>query len=479
MAVTAIWPIRGRLDRAIAYIKDQEKTYNPAWEQGDFPALSSLMQCAMKQAAAQGMGNTINYVTDGEKTDYQYYVSGIRCDPQSAREAMALTKRRFQKEGGIVLFHGYQSFKPGEVTPEQAHEIGVELANRLWGDRFEVVIATHLNTGVLHNHFILNSVSCVDGKRFYANKATYAQMRRVSDDLCRLRGLSVIAQENGRSQHYGQWIAEQAGAPTWRSAIRADVDRAIAQSMTWNAFLSHLERQGYGIKTGVKHTAVRPPGKERFVRLRSLGDAYTEEAIRNRILGQRRPVSPPIRPAQPRRVRIQGSFRLYKITWKGLRALYYHYLILLRKARRQDSPAPFVLREDLRYMQAISRQAQFLHQYAIDTAEQLAVHRADSDGRILLLCRERKQLQNARRHKGLQGERKEGIEARLHAIHGQLKALRAEIRLCDAILIRSVQIKENLKKAKQQETEVLFHEPDGRSSGTNREYGHQRDRERR
>ena len=283
-------------------------------------------------------------------------------------------------------------------------------------------------------------------------------MRRVSDDLCRLRGLSVIAQENGCSQHYGQWIAEQAGAPTWRSAIRADVDRAIAQSMTWNAFLSHLERQGYGIKTGVKHTAVRPPGKERFVRLRSLGDAYTEEAIRNRILGQRRPASSLARPAQPRRVRIQGSFRLCKITWKGLRALYYHYLMLLRKARRQDSPAPFVMREDVRYMQAISRQAQFLHQYAIDTAEQLAAHRADSDGRILLLCMERKQLQNARRRKGLQGERKEEIEARLHAIHGQLKALRAEIRLCDAILIRSVQIKENLKKAKQQETEVLFHE---------------------
>lgn len=164
----------------------------------------------------------------------------------------------------------------------------------------------------------------------------YAQMRRVSDDLCRLRGLSVIAQENGCSQHYGQWIAEQAGAPTWRSAIRADVDRAIAQSMTWNAFLSHLERQGYGIKTGVKHTAVRPPGKERFVRFRSLGDAYTEEAIRNRILGQRRPASSLARPAQPRRVRIQGSFRLCKITWKGLRALYYHYLMLLRKARRQD-----------------------------------------------------------------------------------------------------------------------------------------------
>ena len=478
MATTAIWPIRGRLDRAIAYIKDQEKTYNPAWEQGCFPALSSLMQCAIEQAAAQGMGNAIGYVIDKEKTDYQYYVSGIRCDPQSARETMALTKRRFQKEGGIVLFHGYQSFKPGEVTPEQAHEIGVELANRLWGDRFEVVIATHLNTGVLHNHFVLNSVSCVDGKRFYANKATYAQMRRVSDDLCRLRGLSVIAQENGRSQHYGQWIAEQAGAPTWRSAIRADVDRAIAQSMTWNAFLSHLERQGYGIKTGVKHTAVRPPGKERFVRLRSLGDAYTEESIRNRILGQRRPALSMVQSAWSRRVQAQGTFRLCKITWKGLRALYYHYLMLLRKARRQYAPAPFVLREDLRYMQDISRQAQFLRQYAIDTAEQLAAHRADSDGRILRLCMERKQLHNERRRKATQPERKQEIEARLNAIHARLKELRTEIRLCDAILIRSIQIKENFRKAKQQEKEVLFHEPDGRSSGTDRKYGHQRNRER-
>ena len=109
-------------------------------------------------------------------------------------------------------------------------------------------------------------------------------------------------------------------------------------------------------------------------------------------------------------------------------------------------------------MQAISRQAQFLRQYAIDTAEQLAAHRADSDGRILRLCMERKQLHNERRRKGTQPERKQEIEARLNAIHARLKELRTEIRLCDAILIRSIQIKENLRKAKQQETEVLFHE---------------------
>lgn len=154
MAVTAIWPISGRLDQVIAYVRNPEKTENPAWGGEDLQGLSDVMQYAMEQTSTKGMLNALEYVVDESKTDHQYYVSGIRCDPQSAREAMALTKRRFQKEGGIVLFHGYQSFKPGEVTPEQAHEIGVELANRLWGDRFEVVIATHLNTGVLHNHFV-------------------------------------------------------------------------------------------------------------------------------------------------------------------------------------------------------------------------------------------------------------------------------------------------------------------------------------
>ena len=184
MATTAIWPIRGRLDRAIAYIKDQEKTYNPAWEQGSFPALSSLMQCAIEQAAAQGMGNAIGYVINKEKTDYQYYVSGIRCDPQSAREAMALTKRRFQKEGGIVLFHGYQSFKPGEVTPEQAHEIGVELANRLWGDRFEVVIATHLNTGVLHKERLAHIQ-----ERIEAEQVRYEPAHEVRKTMAEIEGM--------------------------------------------------------------------------------------------------------------------------------------------------------------------------------------------------------------------------------------------------------------------------------------------------
>ena len=282
MATTAIWPIRGRLDQVITYTENPDKTANPKWEQADLQALSDVVEYAMDEAKTRGVVNELEHIADEGQCQRQYFTSGVNCDPSTARDAMNMTKRRFGKEGGIVAFHGYQSFLPGEVTPEQAHLIGLELAQRLWGERFEVVVSTHLNTGVVHNHFVLNSVSCMDGLRYCDNKKTYAQMRRVSDELCREHMLSVITQQNGRSAHYREWMADHAGERTWRTAIREDVDKAAAASMTWQAFLAQMRKQGYEVKTGVKHIAVRPPGKERFVRLRSLGDEYAEDALRQR-----------------------------------------------------------------------------------------------------------------------------------------------------------------------------------------------------
>lgn len=332
----------------------------------------------------------------------------------------------------------------------------MELARRLWGERFEVVVSTHLNTGVVHNHFVLNSVSCVDGLRYCDNKKTYAQMRRASDALCREHTLSVITQENGRSAHYREWMAEHAGERTWRTAIREDVDKAAAASMTWQAFLAQMRKQGYEVKTGVKHIAVRPPGKERFVRLRSLGDEYAEDALRQRILRQRAPErSKQAEPPKVVRIRVKGDFRLSKVTWKSLRALYYFYLHKLRQARQTNTPASFVLREDLRSLSALSEQAQFLGRYKLDTAEQLASHRANCDGQIILLCVERKKLKNRLRRKDTAPEQMAPIAARVVAINEKLKTLRREVRLCDDILIRSVQIKENYVTTRQQEKEAL------------------------
>ena len=110
------------------------------------------------------MKDVIDYAMDSDKTEKHFYVTGINCTPDFARDQMTNTKRLFKKEDGILAFHGYQAFKPGEITPELAHEIGIKLAEKLWGDRFEVVVSTHLYKKHLHNHFVLNSVSSVSGK---------------------------------------------------------------------------------------------------------------------------------------------------------------------------------------------------------------------------------------------------------------------------------------------------------------------------
>ena len=277
MATTAIWPIRGRLDRAIAYIKDQEKTYNPAWEQGDFPCFSDTLQYAMEQAAAQGMGNTINYVTDGEKTDYQYYVSGIRCDPQSAREAMALTKRRFQKEGGIVLFHGYQSFKPGEVTPEEANRIGYEFAERFLKGKHAFIVATHTDRAHIHNHIIYNSTA-LDGTRKFKNfwLSSFA-VQRLSDLICLEHQLSVIEKKPYRER---QKRIVYPPKESNRDRLCSVIDSILAEKpKDYEDFLQRLEQQGYEVKRG-KHTAVKGARQKRFIRFRTLGIGYGEDEIK-------------------------------------------------------------------------------------------------------------------------------------------------------------------------------------------------------
>ena len=149
MAVIKIWKIDQRLDNVIGYATKDEK----------FDINTYL-----------GLNKVIKYSTQDYKTEKQMYVSGINCSPDIAFKEMIITKKAFHKENGIQGFHIIQSFKPGEVTPELAHEIGVKLANEMWGDRFQVVVTTHLNTDHIHNHFVLNSVSFKDGKKYYDNR---------------------------------------------------------------------------------------------------------------------------------------------------------------------------------------------------------------------------------------------------------------------------------------------------------------------
>lgn len=457
MATTRIWKVATHLPRVIEYAKDGAKTANPAWSKTEY----------------QTMRDVMDYAMDDFKTEQQYYVTALNCNADCAREQMQLTKEQFQKTDGILAWHGYQSFAEGEVDADAAHKIGVELAHELWPD-FQVIVATHLNTHCYHNHFVLNSVSFQHGGKFNACRESYAKMRAASDRLCKEHGLSIIAEHQAHyPKHYAEWDAEQKGQPTWRSAIREDVDKAVMASMSFQAFLRSMKDMGYEVKTGVKHMAVRPPGKERFVRLRSLGESYTEEAIRNRILKQRAPSRPP-KPEPPKivRIRVQGDFHLSKITWKGLRALYYFYLRKLRAAQKQpQGKASYLLREDLRHLEALDEQSRFLFRHGIDTAEQLTDYKASADTQLKSLYVERKMLYNEQRRHDVPEARMAEIRTRITAISAQTKPLRRDIKLCDAIMERALVLAEKQAQIQQMEKEEKQHEPARRSGRTNRQYG--------
>ena len=153
MAVCEIWDVRGRLDHPIDYAENPEKTANPKYTEADLQAMVDVME----------------YATNKDKTEQRFFVTGVNCDPTTARDEMMIAKSQWNDRSEIVCYHGFQSFKSGEVTPEQAHEVGVRLAERMWGDRFQVIVATHLNTECLHNHFVVNSVSFADGKHYHDN----------------------------------------------------------------------------------------------------------------------------------------------------------------------------------------------------------------------------------------------------------------------------------------------------------------------
>jgi len=429
MACTKIIAIHHTLNKSLNYITDPSKT---------------------------ALTDAIDYVMNCDKTEQGLYISAMNCGNETAYEEMMHTQAVWGKtEAKILGYHIIQSFKPGEVTPETAHRIGCEFVSRCLAEKYEVVVTTHLNKRHLHNHILFNSVSFCDGRMYRNNYADYYRdIRGISDGLCKEYGLSVVENpEHGKSRHYSEWKADNDGCPTWRSSIREDVEQAIMVSMSFQAFIRSLKEKGYEVVAGGKYMKVRPPGKERFVRLRSLGNIYTEEAIRQRILQQRTPERLP-KPALStiKCMKVRGNFKLSRITWKGLRALYFHYLYMLRRAQRQPTgQAPFLLREDLRLMDAISEQAKFLNRHGIDSKEQLTNFRMDTERQINAATAERNALSDKKRRTSVSPERKVQLGAQISVLSTQLKPLRQDVKLCDAILERSVVIAAKQEQLKQQQ----------------------------
>lgn len=313
------------------------------------------------------------YVTQDRKTE-EALVSGIGCMAETAYDEMTATRNIYRKPGGRQYIHLVQSFAPDDpLTHQKAHEIGRQLAARFPG--FQCVVATHKDRQHIHNHVVICSVNYETGLKFQQSKKDMQAAKDYSDTLCKAAGLSVIPPgRKGKYRKISEYKLEEKGSVTWRDILKNDIDDVLATTFSFKTFLEDMERRGYTIKQG-KNLAFMPNGGERFIRLRSLGEGYTEQAIRGRLdtgsivatlhrtqKGARR-LAPKAdilaRPAPPK--------------LKGFRALYWKYLYLLGKVKKQQAPR-FVsteLKAELVKLEQYSKQFQMLNRYGVETHEQL------------------------------------------------------------------------------------------------------------
>lgn len=233
----------------------------------------------------------IDYICNPEKTDGKLLVSSYGCTAETADIEFAWTRRHAIDKGTNLSRHLIQAFQPGEVTPEQAHEIGMELAKEILGGKYEFVLTTHIDKDHVHNHLIFNAVSFADHKHYHSNKRSYHYIRRTSDRLCQEHGLSVIVPGQDRGKSYIEHQNAQNGT-SYKAKLKAAIDRLIPAAADFEDLLRRLQQEGYEVKRG-KYISCRAPGQERFTRLKTLGVDYTEEAITARIAGRSRPSRQP------------------------------------------------------------------------------------------------------------------------------------------------------------------------------------------
>ncbi len=453
MAVCEIWDVRGRLDHPIDYAENPEKTANPKYTEADLQAMVDVME----------------YATNKDKTEQRYFVTGVNCDPTTARDEMMIAKAQWNDESEIVCYHGFQSFKNGEVTPEQAHEVGVKLAKKMWGDRFQVIVATHLNTDCLHNHFVVNSVSFTDGRHYHDNKANLRLLRQRSDELCREYALSVIEHPSGKKKPYALYQAEKNGMPTRDNVTRQAVDEAVSKSFTLKDFDRIMAEMGYRVSfdPNRKYWTVIGKNWKRPKRLYKLGEEYTNERIMERITENSYAVKFS-RFAEPQRTvrvfRVKGSLKGAKKIG-GLRGLYLHYcykLGILPKNKKQNyARLHYLLKDDLMKMEAISQETRLLCRNRIDTVEQLLLYKGSLETEKTDLLQKRKELYSKSRKTG--GGEKEAIRSQLSDLSKRLSVIRKEVRLCEGIEARSDILQEKLQviraeKQKQKRKELVKNE---------------------
>ena len=361
MGTTKIWAIKDSLSRVLDYASNPKKTV--------YTDLQKVLHYAEQSS---------KIVSDEETC----FVTGVNCNADTAFDEMLSVQRRFGKTGGNVAYHAYQSFKTGEVSREECHQIGVELAKKMWGDEYQVLVATHLDTQTLHNHFVINAVNMWNGKKFNCNEGVYWRFRSLSDQLCAEHRLTVIKNPQGKTPR-SIYFAEKNGEPTKFNLMRQAIDYAVDHAMSFKEFKSILSDQGYVVNLNENRTywTIRSVNSKKSVRMIRLGEEYGNQAIQRRIY-EKSDRSAWLRNReyyaeqkekryfQPRRYVFRGTFQKAK-KHTGIYALYLHYCYLLGKLPRyhQRKPLSPEMREAWRHLDRISAQVTLLSHKKLNTLE--------------------------------------------------------------------------------------------------------------
>lgn len=350
MATTKIWTVKDNLSRVVSYAENPDKT-----------SFSELKQ-------------VLKYAENDEKTinedDKTMYVTGVNCKRETAYEEMIAVQERFDKCTGNIAYHAYQSFKTGEVSPELAHQIGVELATKMWSEH-QVIVATHFNTGTYHNHFVVNSVNMFTGKKFNCNKGAYYRFRELSDELCREYGLTVIEKPKGKTPR-SIYFAEKRGEPTKYNVIRKDIDEAMKMCINYGQFKKIMLKKGYIINDDYnrKYPTIKSINDKKAVRMYHLREEYLPRNIAKKV--ENNPYyfqNRYLEFTKPKRK--NGKYNVYKFkgNFKDIKKLsvidvlflaLYYFIGLLLKENPKHKPLSPEMKQEVRKMERYSNEIRLI-----------------------------------------------------------------------------------------------------------------------
>ena len=388
MATTKIWAIKDSLSRVVSYAENPEKTI-----------FSDLKQ-------------VLKYAENDEKTidknEKSMYVTGVNCNRKTAYEEMIEVQNRFDKRTGNIAYHAYQSFKTGEVSPELAHKIGVELAEKMWSEH-QVIVATHFNTGTYHNHFVVNSVNMFSGKKFNCNKGAYYRFRELSDNLCRENNLTVIEKPKGKTTR-SIYFAEKRGEPTKYNLMRQAMDEAMEICLSYAQFKKVMYKKGYIINDDYnrKYPTIRSINDKKAVRLYHLGEKYFPKNIADRIFKNPyyvqdeyyKLMKPKKKYRQYNKVyKFKGDLKnIQKIT--GIDVLFiilFHLLGLIPK-RENYKPLSPEMRQEVRKMERYSNEIRLIVAEKIKTVDDVKSYISQTEKKIENVTNLRQKYRNKLRN---------------------------------------------------------------------------------